>query len=66
MRMQLTTLRAATDAQVRHKMMNEEIQLREKIRNSEGIKCINRMNYHNDCISILSGNYCEGIGVGPR
>ena len=40
-------------------MTNEEIHLRDKIRNSEGIKCINRMNYHNDCISILSGNFTE-------
>jgi hypothetical protein len=44
---------------VRDKMINEEIQLRDKIRNSEGIKCINRMNYHNDCISILSRNFAE-------
>ena len=40
-------------------MTNEEIQLSDKIRNSEGIKCINTMNYHNDCISILSGNFAE-------
>ncbi len=40
-------------------MTNEEIHLRDKIRNSEGIKCINRMNYHNDCISILSGNFAK-------
>ena len=31
----------------------------DKIRNCEGIKCINRMKYHNDCISILKGNYAE-------
>ena len=40
-------------------MTNEEILLMDKIRNSEGIKCINRMKYHNDCISILGGNFAE-------
>lgn len=40
-------------------MTNEKIQLRDKIINSEGIKCINRINYHNDCISILSRNFAE-------
>ena len=40
-------------------MANEKIQLMDKLRNCEGIKCINRMKYHNDCISILKGNYAE-------
>ncbi|MCD6566697.1 MAG: hypothetical protein J7K53_12230 [Bacteroidales bacterium] len=41
-------------------MKREEIiQLKDKIRNSDGIKCIDRMNYHNSCISILSGNFAE-------
>ena len=31
----------------------------EKLRNCEGIKCINRMKYHNDCISIFAGNFAE-------
>jgi hypothetical protein len=34
---------------------NEEIELMDKIRSCEGIKCIHRMEYHNDCISIANG-----------
>jgi len=40
-------------------MTQEIILLMDKIRNAEGIKCINRMKYHNDCISILNGNFTE-------
>jgi hypothetical protein len=36
---------------------NEEIELMDKIRSCEGIKCIHRMEYHNDCISIFSANF---------
>lgn len=31
----------------------------DKITNCEGIKCINSMKYHNDCISIFGGNFKE-------
>ena len=40
-------------------MTKEIVQLMDKIRNCEGIKCINRMKYHNDCISIFGGNFKE-------
>jgi hypothetical protein len=40
-------------------MKNKEIQLMKKIISSEGMKCVNRMKYHNNCISILQGNCAE-------
>ncbi len=50
--------------------MHSEIQrLREKIENSEGYKCIARMNYHNNCILVFIGNckdLAEKLSVGEN
>ncbi|MDA8402959.1 MAG: hypothetical protein M0Z56_02000 [Desulfobacteraceae bacterium] len=50
--------------------MQSEIQsIREKIENSEGMKCIAKMNYHNRCIGILNGNckdLAEKLSIGEN